>query len=508
MKYKNLKNSLLICLLIVLSQCTVYREQGVKKHTTIESDELYEKIPVKKLHRDMDYFLKMVEEVHIHPFLITSEEHFYNEFNKVKSGITEPLTRKEFYQRIAPLAGMIKASHTKIKFPREIMKDYKKNEGKFMPLDVKIENDKKVYVGYDYSQNNIPTGTEILAINGIETVDIVNKLLQYEAGSAEFSNIKRIQNSVPEKLWQIYDFEGPFHIKTPKNNYTIDGMTPSKINEIKKTKKAKKTNSWGGDNLTYKEIKPGVGLLTIKQFYKFKVPEFKDTIKGCFKQIQQDNITSLIIDVRGNQGGPDQCGEELCQYISDKPFCIFSKFLRKKSRQYNRYYRKNTFKPWTLGLLNIRTSLLFDDFSKMVFGSYVKIPFGSVDTIVMPLTQPRDEPFRFKGNVYVLIDQYCYSGTMALLAPVKDYKIGTLVGMESGESPGGYGEAYEFDLPNSHLYSRVSTTFSVRPNGDPDVTRGVIPDFEVKQTLEDTKNNEDTVLKYTLDLIGKKNKSN
>jgi C-terminal processing protease CtpA/Prc len=499
---KTIKDVLICLLVLILTGCTVIRDDYQTPAPKVKQKELFETISVKKLHKDMDYFLKVMEEVHVVPYLIISKEDFYKEFNKVKSEITEPLTRKEFYQKMAPLIHSIKASHTSVRFPPEIIAEYKKNGGTFFPMDVEIDFDKRIYVKNDYSENHLDFGTEILSINGINSVDLVNRLLKFEKGSAEKSNIKRVQSKVKDLLWQVYDFEGSFMVETKKMNLSITGMTWNEIEQRKKqmetSKIEKKSNN---KTLQYNALSPETGLLTIKQFWMWNEADFNDTIRKCFQQIQEDKITNLIIDVRGNQGGSDGRGEELCQYIADKPYRLYSLLLRKKSRRFNRELQKSMFKPWTHWFLTIQTATWFNKEMKIDYGRYVKLPYGTVDTIQISFIQPREEPLSFNGNTYVLMDEFCYSGTLGFLAPVKDYKLATIIGTESGESPGGYGEAYEFGLPNSQLFCRVSVNFMVRPNGDPDVTRGILPDYEVRQSFEDTQKNEDTVLKFTLNFI-------
>ena len=46
-----------------------------------------------------------------------------------------------------------------------------------------------------------------------------------------------------------------------------------------------------------------------------------------------------------------------------------------------------------------------------------------------------------------------------------------------------------------------ATMYAIRPNGDPGTTRGVIPDYEVIQSEEDTKKGVDTIMDFTMKLI-------
>ena len=101
-----------------------------------------------------------------------------------------------------------------------------------------------------------------------------------------------------------------------------------------------------------------------------------------------------------------------------------------------------------------------------------------------------------------------YSATTAFLGAVKDYGLGTIIGTETGDCPTGFGQNLYFQLSNSSLRCHSSTTFMIRINGDTDMTHGVIPDYYIEQTIEDTVKNIDTILNYTFDLIDKTKHNN
>ena len=109
--------------------------------------------------------------------------------------------------------------------------------------------------------------------------------------------------------------------------------------------------------------------------------------------------------------------------------------------------------------------------------------FGENLVAQLPLQEPNNHPYRFDGKVYALSNPNSYSATTAFLRAIKDYKIGTIIGLESGDCPTGFGNNLYFDLKNSRLRCHSSTTFMIRPNGDKDMRHGVKPDFYVEQTI-------------------------
>ena len=89
-------------------------------------------------------------------------------------------------------------------------------------------------------------------------------------------------------------------------------------------------------------------------------------------------------------------------------------------------------------------------------------------------------------------------------ATVKDYRLGTLVGEETGGLATCYGDIYPFDLPRTKIAVGVSHSRFVRPSGEDD-GRGVVPDFEVKEDTNDRRGGVDTVLEFTKKLIKSNN---
>ena len=83
---------------------------------------------------------------------------------------------------------------------------------------------------------------------------------------------------------------------------------------------------------------------------------------------------------------------------------------------------------------------------------------------------------------------------------IKDYKLGKIIGQETGGLPTCYGDHFDFELPNTKLDVRVSYKWSLRPSGIDD-NRGVIPDIVLNPSIEDIISNKDIEMEYVLRLI-------
>ena len=147
-----------LVLILFISNCSIKRSSKEVRndiHAPLNENEITEKIPFDKLHKDIDYFMEVLVEVHVNPYLNIQKDMFCDEVRKLKTNIDKPLTRKEFYQVSTPVILLLKDSHTNTYFPQEIFNHYNKKDGNLFPTDITVAEDKKVYVKNDYSPNAI-----------------------------------------------------------------------------------------------------------------------------------------------------------------------------------------------------------------------------------------------------------------------------------------------------------------------------------------------------------------
>jgi hypothetical protein len=83
------------------------------------------------------------------------------------------------------------------------------------------------------------------------------------------------------------------------------------------------------------------------------------------------------------------------------------------------------------------------------------------------------------------------------------YGEGTIIGEETGGVTVSFGDIHVFKLPNTGLKIMTSWEQAFGSCGI-DNQRGVIPDYIVKNSIEDYINHTDRVLEFTLNLINDK----
>ena len=425
-------------------------------------------IPPDKLKEDLDFLFKTIEEVHPNIYAYTSKVEFDPMREQLYKSLNQPINRLEFYKLIAPVITSLKSGHTFIFPPVDEFSEHVKAGGKVFPLSLNWDGKNAILVN-NYGPTNLPIGGTILSINRQDAGEVISRLARYFP--AERRTTFRWQLERDELLrpciWLEY---GPIEsldvriraIDESVNDYTIKFVT---LDEIKaKESSDKKKNS-------YRDIAQYNAFL-IKLNDWVPVEEIKKFCSEAFKEIHEQKVSNLIIDIRNNPGGNSDCAEAFTEYLTEKPYRLFEEVKAKLSKQFcNRFGAK------------VSDEMMGTIFSKKV-----------------PLRQPKPNPLRFKGQTFLLIGVRSTSTSTAFAAAMKHFDIGILVGEEPAEPLTCYGNAFDYMLPNCGLKASSACQVYVFPGSKND-GRGVLPNYEVKQNPQDTTKGVDTVLEFTLNLI-------
>ena len=212
--------------------------------------------------------------------------------------------------------------------------------------------------------------------------------------------------------------------------------------------------------------------------------KFKLFIDSTFEQIKLKKIENLIIDIRKNGGGNSSIGNEFFQYISPCTFKQFSKEIIKYSRLQKEDYK------------NIRVKEMQDSSCL----STLKKPNGLIEDISAEDSTSihlRDNPLRFKGNIYLLTSSGTFSSAASFAQCFKYYKMGKIIGEETGGWIVCYGDIISASLPNTKLDFTISHKMFYEIGAKDNDFHGTIPDIIIPS---------EKALDYTLKLIKEKNK--
>lgn len=266
-----------------------------------------------------------------------------------------------------------------------------------------------------------------------------------------------------------------------------DGHTQVKFPEISNDEDSKSNFDKAHNNidsiLIFNRYSDSIAYLKVRDFVIGK-NEFATYINSIFQVIDEQKINSLIIDIRNNSGGNSELADYLISCIYDRPFKTNSKILIKRSEQYYSFMQ-DYFSWW------VRPILIFIK----PIREYRNTPVGEVYSDLKGYKSNSNLPYRFKGEIYILINSNTFSTALGFATVIKDYKIGTIVGEPTRAIVNEYGDIYPFDLPHSKLWVWCSTKQYIRPSGEissdvlmPDIIIKDKNDAIVEQTIIMIKN--------------------
>lgn len=447
----------IISLLVSLSACVSNPlvEKGENSPNSLSNNAKNKVIAAELLKQDIEQLILNVNQIHPEAFSVFSEQQFNQAAERIKQSIYYPMTRNEFYLRIAPLVAKLKDVHSHVGIPKDDLKLAHLNKTSsarmLFPLAVLYESD-GLYVAADLSNSpNVPTGAKVLAINDIPIDFILNKMAKLVAWETETGLRRKIQIEFPWLMATLGYAGKSYTIKYRWNQRTIDKnvsaiapvihMQPEiqeaadknsgetigaeqQAEDSKQFVESQSVDSFYG----YSRINQQTVLLWFNDFYE-KPARFETFLENQFSQLSQEGVENLIIDLRYNDGGRSQNLKNLLSYITHTPIHWSYKAEIKISEQLQNLHaattekrRKNKF-SWGLQWLPLEwTDWLQYEISWSDAGEIVKVEFDPI--------QPAERPF--VGRIKVLSNGFCFSACAAFIATVNTHRLAETIGETAG----------------------------------------------------------------------------
>ncbi|MCY6484707.1 S41 family peptidase [Clostridium aestuarii] len=423
----------------------------------VEKEPVYSKQQIKE---DVEFMMNTMENVHPNLYFAASKEEMKKEIDKELNSIDKPLTGIEVYRKFAPIVSELQDGHTWLATPQDYMKKIYSSD-KMLFIGLKIR-DGKMYIKDTFKKEyDKYKDWELISINGKQTSKIYNQISKYISCPVKAFKEAAMIRRFTDYYHTDNELKSEYSLKIRKDGkeeiIKLKGMNMEQIEKIN-------TKKEGYQDYSYKKLNDNTGLITFNVFRDFD--KFKKFLDETFKKINKDHISNLIIDLRNNGGGNSRLGDLLIEYIYDGKYKQADRMDVKVSNKIIEYYKGN-WKKQGMSEKEIKESIKY----------YTK-HLGKVYTSRGPASRHFTDKPKFKGESYFLIGRYTFSSAVMLASTVKDYKIGYLIGEETGGLPTEYGDIYWFKLPNTGLATAVSHKYFVRPNGL-DTKRGVIPDYSI-----------------------------
>ncbi len=473
-------------------------EAAKRKRPVPKLDEV---IAPEKLCEDFRIVREALEKAHPGLYLYTPKNKFDGLFEETAKSFTKPLTRREFYLRVAPVVEMVKCGHTYFDFPPKLL-NHLNREAKLFPLPVFFLN-QKAYV--DLKDGEIPLGAEVVAINGRPMAEISIKFLPYirSDGFNQTMKYRMLADEFALHHHLVFGVSEEFEVKYipfgEKESLTaklaaISGVKLQKYLVDRHSAKRK------FKNFQFKWIENKVALLTVNSFdfglKKKGRQKYRGFLKETFDEINsRTGIKDLIVDVRFNEGGYIGHDASLFSYLAQKSFRENESAITKViDIPLEKYQDKKEF------FRGVEKSI-----EKSLVKEFKQGPDGLFHLIDEKNKVNRFKKQGFRGNIYILISGWTHSGGAVVCSMALNNDNVTFIGQETGGGHEYYtaGNMVLYTLPNTQC--QVEVPMILYRNGIPEKVfpkgSGIVPKHRVVQTQKDFISGKDTVMQFVLELI-------
>ena len=461
------------------------------------SDPLF-KYRVNDLKEDFDLFSLALEESHAGLYNYISPQRYKTLTDSIKKELTHPMSDLEFYRLLCPVIEAIKCGHTRISISNQT-NDYLNKQNIFIPFQLKFISG-KAYVLKKLQDNTIIPGSEVLSINKRPISVIVSDIFKMQNSDGAITTAK--YKKLDEKFHELYSL-----FIEQSQSFSIQYI-PYKTNKPKEVivtgvsnkywwSKINSNNSPAPKLINLKIIdNSDIAVLDIRKFVSQEINEvygsFQQYMDSVFNVIKTKRLQNLIIDLRGNGGG--DISNELIPYLINHPIQYYKTIDAPRTRY---SFLEHTDKGLFFNEVNVN---LWNKF-RNENGRYDLL--GNRNEYINP------NPLVYNGNLYILIDGNSFSATSELASILQDQKRATFLGEETGGSYLGSssGDFINLTLPHTQIKVTIPIrNYILNVSSDFKIRRGVIPDYEISNSIKDIMDSNDAEMKFVIDYISKNKK--
>ena len=447
------------------------------------------KMNQKKLNKDFERAIDELKKTHPALYRFVSTDSLENLITASREDLKNVKDQLGFYKLLCPIYSAVGDGHTKILVDEYLYDDVLSDHGIF-PYTLWLNEDNRLFVidnaGHD---NQLKLGDEIIGIDGRSVQEFVNQVNKYISYEQIAYRNSLIAHNFSWLNALITDPDGFVNIQVTGDlsNKRIGLTDYWKWKKEKVSASERKFNHlFDIENNEYKILGGNIGYLKIHEFGSYKLSRYENQVKKIFDSITEENISSLIIDLRGNSGGDPNYVESLIHSVSDIAFCRTEMIFQVRNGPASRFYESKYVKK-------------DGDASNKNY-----LYFGAEKAF----RQPKDVKNEFTGDLYLLIDEDSHSATTSMASVFKCYDLGVIVGNTSGGTRIFQAYSQPMKLPKSNFTCYVSSTLLYTScsgfHDDDGYKEGIEPHYVVNKELEDFISDSDSQLDFVINLIREK----
>jgi len=418
-------------------------------------------------------------------------------YDSLYNGLTAPMPYLAFFRQVSPLIAALKDGHTSLSHRR----NYIGKQTRYIPFFIRPVGD-QYYISHNVSPDtSLHRGDELLAINNRPIADLHRDLMDADRSGSDGDNL------TGRRQWSLLQFADYYAARYGSADsititYRTVGDTTIRERRIRCSSLQRFRTVMQRRYRNEVDQRPNLSVRVVDSLTQtavLRVSSFMNTgkkgpfqwafnrrLKRAFRQLRNEGIQNLIVDMQGNGGGVVTNSAQLLRYWMPKPFTMMEREEMKPAA------RQELVTRW-----NPVSALYFS-------WQYKRNKLGGFASRSERWHYRPRRHLAFRGNLYFLMNGASFSATTTVLAKTLDAGMGTYIGEASGSAYWGdfAGHFKTVTLPASRMQVRIplkKLTHAVvadRANGFT-----VEPDFTVTRSYDDLLTNRDYVLDYTLRLI-------
>jgi len=478
-------------LVLLLCSCSVSKNYNPSKK--FSPDELQD---------DYRVFRGILEESHPSLYWYTPKDSVDHYFEIGSSKLKDSLTEYKFRNVLSYVVASIHCGHTSVRPSREATRYSERVRSIMFPLSVKAWDDTVVVTSNLSRKDSILTrGSLLKSIDGrpIEMIldtffkhisaDGYNSTHKYQtvSNSGVFRNMyASIYGLKPRTPVEFIDTTGTVRKSSLSLSVPFFDSTRRKQPPIPSRKERKRLALRAMRNM-HIDTTLETAFLEVNTFSKEN--QLRKFFRSSFRTMRKDHIKHLVVDMRGNGGGNVTLSNLLTKYIADEPFKIADSLYAVNRKSQYKHYISNYF-------LN---RLFFIFMTKKKDDGLYHFKFFEKKYF-----KPKKKN-HFSGDSYIIIGGNTFSAAALFAKALVNQDDVVVVGEETGG--GAYGNTAwlipDVTLPNSKVRFRLPL-FRLVIDSSIDKGHGVMPEVEVKPTVNDIRMNKDYKMDKVLELIKEK----
>jgi hypothetical protein len=286
-----------------------------------------------KLHQDVDLLVSSIQRIHPDPYRYTSEQQLKRIVKLVKDSVRVPMDAHGFMQRLMPIFHAIGDRNCVPEMPAMVRNELMHRTA-LLPMKVRIRED-GVHLEEELKGfRSIPSGSRILSINGRAIEEVVAML--GDGIVRDGSNRTFVDRSLEHELHFLHALHlgeaGVYEVEyvAPGGEKSRTQVFPMNGDEIARSRKPVGASllPWGAQRVE-DDRSVWVNIRTFDQQEVIAAEQRPEKfIEALLDELQEFDVSTLVIDLRGAGGMDLILAEQLFAAIAREPFSILQQTKR------------------------------------------------------------------------------------------------------------------------------------------------------------------------------------